>query len=154
MSDQEETEDSVTPGGTPTITKSTWKRMMEMAATMRSRGPDRVPSTSPLSSLADSRASTSALTSLVETTTVTGDHATGSETNRGRGDRHDPGQHDRTGNPRCDHHLFAQSLTPTSATQSDTGISSTEVTEEGGTLASNRSPSSPSKPWRCKCKNT
>ena len=40
---------------------------MEMAALMRSRGHDQVPSTSPLSSLADSRASTSALTSSVET---------------------------------------------------------------------------------------
>ena len=82
MSDKKETSDSITPGGTPTITKSTWKRKrrkVEMAATMRSRGPDRVPSTSPLASLADSRASTSALTSSVET--ATGDRATGSVTN-------------------------------------------------------------------------
>ena len=133
MSDQEETEDSVTPGGMPTITKSTWKRKRrktEMAAKTQSRGPDRVPSTSPLSSLADSRASRSALTSSVETTTATGDRTTGSETNCGRGDRHDPGQDNRTGNPCRDHHLFAQSLTSTFATQSETGISSTEVTEK------------------------
>ena len=58
-----------------------------------------MPSTGPLSSLADSRASTSALTSSMETTAATSHRATGSETNRGRGDRHDPGQ---------DHHLFAQ----------------------------------------------
>ena len=31
--------------------------------------------------------------------TATSYCATGSETNRGRGDRHDPGQDDRTGNP-------------------------------------------------------
>ena len=103
-----------------------------MAATMRLRGPDRVPSRSPLSSLADSRVSKSALMSLVETTIATGDCTTSSDTNRGRGDRHDPGQDDGTGNPRCYHHLFAQSLTPTSATQFEMGISSTEVSEEGG----------------------
>ena len=37
MSDHEEAKDFVTPGGTPTITKSTWKRKrrkMEMAALM------------------------------------------------------------------------------------------------------------------------
>ena len=150
MSDQKETEDSVTTRGTSTITKSTWKRKrrkVEMAATKRSQGPDRVLSTSPLSSLANSRMSKSALTSSMETTAATSDRAIGSETNRGRGDRHDPGQDQPNRNPRRDHRPFAQSLTPTSATQSETGISSTEVTEEGGTVASYRSPSSSNKPW-------
>ena len=37
---------------------------------------------------------------------------TGSETNRGRGDRHDPGQDDRTGNPPA---ITICSLTPQEA---------------------------------------
>ena len=95
-----------------------------------------------------------ALTSSAETTIATGDCTTSSETNRGHGDRHDPGQDDGTGNPRCYHHLFAHSLTPTPATQFEMSISSTEVSEEGGTVASNRSPSSSNKLWWHKCKET
>ena len=45
-------------------------------------------------------------------------------------------------------------VTPTSATQFEMGISSTEVSEEGGTVASNRSPSSSNKLWWHKCKET
>ena len=56
-------------------------------------------------------------------------------------------------NPRRDHRPFAQSLAPTSATQSEMGISSTEVTEDG-TVASYRSPSSSNKPWWQKRKET